>query len=188
MVLVPQKLRLFSILGVFYSLARSTICLSDIASPAFASADHLFLQPSSVIDRPHPSGRLSITPDLLSAAPKSERSDIPQQRRSLRPSSNSLGHGVLRGKFHREWAYGRWILDFLFWENGLGIEIDGGYHQSATQRKLDAQKNADCAQVGITLIRISNHEVFGDRDKLVAKLREGYRAANRACKRTWRRT
>lgn len=101
---------------------------------------------------------------------------------------NSLGDGVLRGKFHREWAYGRWILDFFFWENRLGIEIDGGYHQSATQRKLDAQKNADCAQAGITLIRISNHEVFGDRDKLVAKLREGYRAANRACKHAWRRT
>ena len=95
---------------------------------------------------------------------------------------NSLGNGVLRGKFHREWVFGRWILDFLFWENRLGIEVDGGYHLSTKQKKRDVEKDRDCENAGITILRLTNEEVFGDRDLLVNKLRESYRKANSRCR------
>jgi very-short-patch-repair endonuclease len=86
-----------------------------------------------------------------------------------------LGNGALRGKFIREWAFKKWILDFYLYEIRVGIEVDGQYHTTATQRERDKEKNFDCESAGITLLRITNAEVFGDRDALVAKLRVAYR-------------
>ena len=95
---------------------------------------------------------------------------------------NSLGNGVLRGKFHREWVFGRWILDFLFWKNRLGIEVDGGYHRSAKQRKRDVEKDRDCENASITILRLTNEEVFGNRNSLINKLRASYRKAKNRCR------
>jgi hypothetical protein len=39
------------------------------------------------------------------------------------------------------------------------------------------EKEQDCARFDITLLRITNADVFGDRDKLVDKLRHGWRMA-----------
>jgi len=91
----------------------------------------------------------------------------------------TLKNGVLRGKFVREWVCGKWILDFFFPDNRLGIEVDGGYHSSPSQKKKDIQKEADCQSVEITLLRLTNEDVFGNRDALLTKLRDSYRRANR---------
>lgn len=87
----------------------------------------------------------------------------------------SLGNGALRGKFIREWAFKNWILDFFLYEIRVGIEVDGQYHATPAQRERDKKKSMDCGSAGITLLRITNSEVFGDRDALVAKLRAAYR-------------
>ena len=86
-----------------------------------------------------------------------------------------LGNGALRGKFIREWAFKNWILDFFLYEVRVGIEVDGQYHTTAAQRERDKKKSMDCESAGITLLRIKNSDVFGDRDALVAKLRVAYR-------------
>lgn len=88
---------------------------------------------------------------------------------------NTLGGGVLRGKFIREWAFKNWILDFYLYEIRVGIEIDGEYHMSPLQRERDGKKTYDCEAAGITLLRVNNTEVFGDREALVTKLREAYK-------------
>ena len=88
---------------------------------------------------------------------------------------NSLGNGALHGKYIREWAFKNWILDFYIYEIRVGIEIDGEYHAMPVQRERDGRKTNDCEAAGITLLRFSNADVFGDRDALVSRLREAYK-------------
>lgn len=89
----------------------------------------------------------------------------------------SLGGGALAGEFRREWPVGDWTLDFYFPTVRLAIEVDGGYHRAQSRWRLDLAKNRDLAACGITVLRLANAEVFGDRDKLVARLRSAWRAA-----------
>jgi len=91
---------------------------------------------------------------------------------------NEVNGGALRGRFQREWAYGgRWIVDFYFREIRLGIEVEGGYHRSLKQQLKDIKRELAIEQAGITIVRVANEEVFGDRDALLSKLREGRRQA-----------
>jgi very-short-patch-repair endonuclease len=91
---------------------------------------------------------------------------------------NSLNDGVLRGRFDTQHVVsGRWIVDFFFSEIRLAIEVDGAVHQTEDQKTRDLEKEQDCARFDITLLRITNADVFGDRDKLVDKLRHGWRMA-----------
>ena len=93
---------------------------------------------------------------------------------------NELNNGVLKGEFQREWAFaGKWILDFFFHKNRLAIEVDGSFHHTKNQKEIDLKKEKACNQFKVTLIRITNREVFGDRKKLIFKLREGYKKANK---------
>jgi very-short-patch-repair endonuclease len=89
----------------------------------------------------------------------------------------SLGGGALAGEFRREWPVGDWTLDFYFPTVRLAIEVDGGYHRAQWRWRLDLAKNRDLEARGITVLRLANAEVFGDRDKLVARLRVAWRAA-----------
>jgi very-short-patch-repair endonuclease len=91
---------------------------------------------------------------------------------------NSLNRGVLRGRFRTQHAIsGRWIVDFFFPQIRLAVEVDGSVHRGDEQRVLDLEKEQDCARFDITLLRITNADVFGDRELLVCKLRDGWRMA-----------
>ena len=94
---------------------------------------------------------------------------------------NKINGGVLRGRFQREWAYGgKWIIDFYFSEIRLAIEVEGGYHQSLKQQIHDIGRELAIERAGITVFRVSNEEIFGNREDLIAKLREAWRIAQSA--------
>lgn len=89
-----------------------------------------------------------------------------------------LNGGVLRGKFLREHPIsGEWIVDFFFPQIRLAIEVGGSIHRMENQFKRDRLKDADCARFDITILRIADSEVFGNREKLIEKLRSGWRMA-----------
>ena len=88
-----------------------------------------------------------------------------------------LGAGALAGEFRREWPVGDWIVDFYFPTIKLAIEVDGGYHRAQSRWRLDLHKTRDLQERGITVLRLVNTEVFGDRERLVARLRAAWRAA-----------
>ena len=88
-----------------------------------------------------------------------------------------LGTGALAGEFRREWPVGDWVVDFYFPTIRLAIEVDGGYHRAQSRWRLDLAKSRDLEERGITLLRLNNAEVFGDRERLVARLRAAWRAA-----------
>ena len=91
---------------------------------------------------------------------------------------NDLNSGSIRGQFVCQHIFSsKWILDFFFPEIRLGIEIDGSIHEKPEQVKRDKQKNTDAKKFEITLLRITNAEVSGDRHLLIQKLRAGWRAS-----------
>lgn len=98
----------------------------------------------------------------------------------LRLILDALNGGVLKGRFETERPIsGKWIVDVFFPENRLAIEVDGGYHWTHHQIVRDRQKDADCRRFDITLLRLTNEEVFGPIDPLSARLRAGWQEANR---------
>jgi very-short-patch-repair endonuclease len=114
---------------------------------------------------------------------RKRRSAPTPAERELERILNSLNGGVLRGRFFREWAFAdRWILDFFFHEVRLGIEVDGSVHSLASQKQRDREKEQTCDEWSITILRISNREVFGDREALVQKLRAAWGLASRRFK------
>jgi len=115
-----------------------------------------------------------------------ERREHPTRaERALAAILNGLNEGALDGRFRREWVCGgRWIVDFYFPEVRLGIEVDGGYHRSTTQKGWDLFKEGGLESAGVTLLRLTNEEVFGDREPLLKKLRQAWRAALRNARRS----
>ena len=115
-----------------------------------------------------------------------ERREHPTRaERTLAAILSGLNEGALDGRFRREWVCGgRWIVDFYFPEVRLGIEVDGGYHRSTTQKGWDLFKEGGLESAGVTLLRLTNEEVFGDRERLLGKLRQAWRTALRNARRT----
>ena len=72
---------------------------------------------------------------------------------------------------------GKWIADFFVPEIGLVIEVDGPVHSESFQRKRDEERALKFLRYGITSVRITNDEVFGNREILKEKLRMGWRDA-----------
>jgi len=115
--------------------------------------------------------------DELYAAGDARRLAPTAAEAALERILNELGEGALRGEFKREWPLQGWFLDFYFPSIRLAIEVDGGYHRAQAQWREDQRKAAGLQAHGITLLRLSNREVFGDRERLVRRLRAAWRQA-----------
>jgi very-short-patch-repair endonuclease len=110
-------------------------------------------------------------------ASKNRLSPTPAERR-LKRILNSLNGGVLKRRFTFQHVIsGKWIVDFFFPEIRLAIEVDGISHQAPGRKAKDGIKQQDCDRFDITLLRISNKDVFGAEEALVAKLRKGWTRA-----------
>ncbi|MGB8437734.1 MAG: DUF559 domain-containing protein [Burkholderiales bacterium] len=111
-----------------------------------------------------------------------ERREHPTRaERALAVILGDLNEGALEGRFRREWVCGeRWIVDFYFPEVRLATEVDGGYHRSTVQRSWDLFKKSGLRSAGVTLLRLTNEEVFGDRARLLGRLRHAWWSALRS--------
>lgn len=105
------------------------------------------------------------------------RHETPAEKR-LHAILLALNNGKLKGRFSRQHPIsGKWIVDFFFPEVRLAVEVDGAIHEQLDQHRRDRLKEADCERFDITLIRVTNSQVFSDPDRVVALLRHGWRAA-----------
>ncbi len=127
-----------------------------------------------------PSGNYgSYTKSYISRnAKKNRKTQTPAERR-LRSILANLNNGCLRGRYKTQHVIsGSWIVDFFFPDIRLAIEVDGSIHNTPAQILKDQQKDLDCKEkYDITMLRIKNAEVFGNRSILIDKLRNGWRAA-----------
>ena len=122
-------------------------------------------------------------PETLALVAQARREHPTRAERALAAVLAEVNGHVLEGRFERERLCGdRWIVDFYFPEVRLAIEVDGGYHRSTFQLGWDLFKAAELEAAGITVVRLTNREVLGDRARLIAKLREAWRAAAQAAR------
>jgi very-short-patch-repair endonuclease len=120
----------------------------------------------------------------LEVAAAERREHPTRAERALEAFLNEVNGHALEGRFVREWVCGdRWLVDFYFPEVRLAIEVDGGYHRSTFQLGWDLFKATELEAAGLTVLRLTNQEVLGDRARLVAKLRAAWRAARAKARR-----
>jgi very-short-patch-repair endonuclease len=75
-------------------------------------------------------------------------------------------------KFLRQHIIGDYIVDFVCIEKGLIVEVDGGYHNTAEQRKADANRSEELARIGFEVIRFSNEEVFLNINNVLKRIKD----------------
>jgi len=66
----------------------------------------------------------------------------------------------LGAKFHRQFAVGAYVVDFVAFEHKLVIEVDGGQHD--IQRTKDEARTKALNEGGLRVIRFWNNEVLGN--------------------------
>ena len=96
---------------------------------------------------------------------------LPEAGKELEKIVLSLNKGVLRGKFKTKWYVSGRLFDFFFPNIRLALMLDGSGEKSAYSR---LQK--------VILENFCEDEIIYEQDKLIEKLRVGYRAAKKLTK------
>ena len=65
--------------------------------------------------------------------------------------------------FRRQVPIGPFIVDFVCYDIGLVIEIDGGQHFNADGERRDARRDEFLASNGYRVLRFNNHDVLSNR-------------------------
>ena len=69
--------------------------------------------------------------------------------------------------FHRQKPIDNYILDFYCAELNLGIELDGYSHGFIEIFQNDARKSLRMKNLGITILRFSDDQVFNEMDNVL---------------------
>jgi very-short-patch-repair endonuclease len=123
--------------------------------------------------------KLEVSFAELYAAGDARRLAPTRAEAALEALLNELGNGALRGEYKREWPFEQWFVDFYFPHIRLAIEVDGGYHRMQSQWRADQWKTRALEAQGITVLRLTNAQVLGDKPALVQMLRMAWRQALR---------
>ena len=97
-------------------------------------------------------------------------------RKNQTPAEELLWQ-LLRNRKLNNWKFRRqhpiqdgFILDFFCAETKLAIEIDGGYHEAATQREYDEVRTKELEKYGVRIIRFRNEEVLEDPKSVLERI------------------
>ena len=104
---------------------------------------------------------------------------MPEIGQELEKILLSLNKGVLRGKFKTKWYVSGRLFDFFFPEIRLAILLDGSEEKPEYSRLQKVYFENFCEDEWVTLLYIKEEEIKYDKDKLIEKLREAYRAAKK---------
>ncbi len=75
-------------------------------------------------------------------------------------------------KFRRQHPLLNYVVDFYCHQLKLVIEIDGEYHQTVEQKKLDKDRTENIEFQGLYVIRFTNDEVLTDINSALNKIKE----------------
>ena len=75
--------------------------------------------------------------------------------------------GVANKRFFRQHIIGDCIVDFVCEDDGLIIEVDGGYHSEPQQMQSDELRTQFLQSMGYHVIRFSNSEILNDIEKVI---------------------
>ena len=83
-------------------------------------------------------------------------------RKNVTPWERKLWYEFLRDyplRFQRQKAIGNYIVDFYCARVGLVVELDGGGHYIAEQRKKDNLRTEELESMKLTVVRICNLDI-----------------------------
>ena len=73
-------------------------------------------------------------------------------------------------KFRRQHPLDIFIVDFYCHELKLVIEIDGEVHYSEEAKEYDSSRQSCLEQLGLTVMRFTNHEVIFEIDSVLTRI------------------
>ena len=74
--------------------------------------------------------------------------------------------------FRRQHIIGDYIVDFVCLSKKLVVEVDGGYHYTDEQMKLDNIRTDFLNRMGYSVIRFTNEQVIKATNDVVAQIEE----------------
>lgn len=102
---------------------------------------------------------------LLKAFARDNRRNMTVSERIL---WDELRNGTIEGHdFLRQYIIGDYIVDFLCRDNGLVIEVDGGYHSEPKQQENDEERTEWLESHGYHVLRFSNEDIMFDLDNVL---------------------
>ncbi len=102
--------------------------------------------------------------DILKTFARENRKNMTLAERIL---WNEIRNNLLGHKFLRQHIIGDFIVDFLCWDFGLIIEVDGGYHAERNQQDSDQQREDWLTSMGYNVIRFSNEEILNNIENVI---------------------
>ena len=108
----------------------------------------------------------------MPADPTTLRARARRLRREQTDAERTLWR-MLRGrrlgglKFRRQHVVGPWILDFYCPECRLAVELDGGQHNEAENRRRDEARTAFLEDRGVAVLRYSNLEALRETEAVL---------------------
>jgi very-short-patch-repair endonuclease len=98
------------------------------------------------------------------------------QRRASTPAEVALwsllrARRVGGAKFRRHQPLGPLIVDFVCFDAGLVVEVDGGYHLRPEVAQPDAIRDDMLRAAGFDVLRLTNEEVLQRPDLALARIR-----------------
>lgn len=73
-------------------------------------------------------------------------------------------------KFRRQHPLGKFVVDFYCHEAKLVIELDGSVHEISEVKTYDKDRQETIEQLGLTVLRFTNDEIFNNLDSVVHKI------------------
>lgn len=101
---------------------------------------------------------------------------LSQKLRSSMTDAERALWGRLRRKqlsnlqFYRQKPLGQFIVDFYCPSARLVIEIDGGQHYCPQGLESDSRRDCYLKEMGLSVLRFSNHDVLANTDGVVAEI------------------
>lgn len=77
-------------------------------------------------------------------------------------------------KFRRQHPLLYFVADFYCHEALLVIELDGNIHDLADVKEYDKQREEKIRELGITVLRFTNEEVFAEPEMVIKKIEEHF--------------
>ncbi len=75
-------------------------------------------------------------------------------------------------KFRNQHPVLRYVLDFYCHQYRLGIELDGGVHNTKSQVVYDEDRTKNISECGLRIIRFKNSEVIENVEEVINKILE----------------
>ncbi len=73
-------------------------------------------------------------------------------------------------KFRRQYAVDPYVLDFYCHDLKLAIELDGGQHNEAAEKKRDARRDASLVAKGIKVLRYWNDDLLRNTEQVLSDI------------------